>query len=448
MSRAITSLSTSMSSPSAITSNGASSTATKYRAIATDAGDTSAGCPLSQPVMPRFFCGQLLTDQDLTDLVLWAQTHFKLARLRDGWGVACGLDLWTSATTPSTLTVGAGYAVSCGGDDLVVAAATTFDISALGKAPTTQCSGSLEIQPPPADGNSVIEYDIYLRVRLQPLDPRPAPRRGCCSDSAGCEYTRSREDIDLLALPASASAGGCCEPCTVFSTWAKSFESFLTTVQNAQNPATLIQNRVRNIKQSRYPALRPTSSSNGNQSAQDSKNATLLWLLLEERQAIVACGCCSCVNVPGVPLGRIGIVGLGQLNWIVSAPPFRRWLEREDIWVGPSGTVNLAPTLGMAWNEQGIAFSHSVPAASIPPQIGIPWNDGVNGPLAQLLKSKGVILRGAAPYTLGEDLTPLLTVVKDDYYCIPVGMKLHALVYPVGNLGTVVIGYAPGDPTQ
>ncbi len=423
MSRAITSLSTSMSSPSATTSSGASSTATKYRAISTDAGDTSAGCPLTQPVMPRFFCGQLLTDQDLSDLVLWAQTHFKLARLRDGWGVACGLDLWTAAATSSTLTVGPGYAVSCCGDDLVVAAATTFDISALGKAPATQCSGSLEIQPPPADGNSVIEYDIYLRARLQPLDPRPAPRRGCCSDSAGCEFTRSQEDVDLVALPATPpGTTGCCDPCTLFSTWAQTFQTFLTTVQNTKDPSTLIQNRVRNIKQSRYPALRPPSSPSSNQSAQDLTRATLFWLLLEERQALVACGCCSCANVPGVPLGRIGIVGLGQLGWIDLAPPRRRWLERDDIWAGPAGTVNLAPTLGT------------------------PWNKDESEAVTRLLKSKGVTLSGSATYALTSDLSPLLKVVGDHYYCIPGGTTVHALTYPVGTLGPVIVGYAPDNP--
>ena len=50
-------------------------------------------CGLDCLMQPRFFCGQLLTDQDLTTLRTWTQQKFRLSRYRDGWGVACGLNV-------------------------------------------------------------------------------------------------------------------------------------------------------------------------------------------------------------------------------------------------------------------------------------------------------------------------------------------------------------------
>ena len=50
-------------------------------------------CTLECLEHPKFFCGQLLTDQDLTSLVQWVQNKSRLLRYRHGWGVVCGLDV-------------------------------------------------------------------------------------------------------------------------------------------------------------------------------------------------------------------------------------------------------------------------------------------------------------------------------------------------------------------
>src|SRR5258708_12558716 len=49
-------------------------------------------CGLDCLTKPRFFCGQLLTDQDMTALVAWTQNKLGLSRFRHEWGVGCCLD--------------------------------------------------------------------------------------------------------------------------------------------------------------------------------------------------------------------------------------------------------------------------------------------------------------------------------------------------------------------
>ena len=86
-------------------------------------------CRLDCLVQPRFYCGQLLTDRDLTATVAWAKHKFALSRYRHGWGVVCGLDVRHDPAHPGTVEVGPGYAISCCGDDIIVCEPTTKDLS-------------------------------------------------------------------------------------------------------------------------------------------------------------------------------------------------------------------------------------------------------------------------------------------------------------------------------
>src|SRR5262245_47892370 len=89
-------------------------------------------CDLDCLIRPNFFCGQLLTDADLTAMVEWNRSRFALSRYRDGWGVVCGLDVSCSPVYGATVSccgdsnggpfvyVNPGYAIDCCGNDLVV----------------------------------------------------------------------------------------------------------------------------------------------------------------------------------------------------------------------------------------------------------------------------------------------------------------------------------------
>ena len=80
---------------------------------------------------PRFFAGQLLTDEDLQRLDHYITAKNKLHnRYLIGWGVACGLEVVCNACD-GTVTVRTGYALSPCGDDIVVCADTPVDVCSM-----------------------------------------------------------------------------------------------------------------------------------------------------------------------------------------------------------------------------------------------------------------------------------------------------------------------------
>lgn len=121
------------------------------------AGDCTPTCPacggLKCLCRPRFFCGQLLTDADLTALEQYVIDKNRLHnRYLVGTGVACGLEIACDPCDPRSVVVRSGYAVSPCGDDIVVCGDTSVDICALidtCNRQTPQCDGPY--QRPPRD---------------------------------------------------------------------------------------------------------------------------------------------------------------------------------------------------------------------------------------------------------------------------------------------------------
>ncbi|MBN1794425.1 MAG: S8 family serine peptidase [Candidatus Omnitrophica bacterium] len=71
--------------------------------------------------LPRFFKGQLLTEDDLTMLVGYVVDKNRLRRFQpQGSGIICGLDLKETPGTPGGVTVNSGYALDSSGSDIVV----------------------------------------------------------------------------------------------------------------------------------------------------------------------------------------------------------------------------------------------------------------------------------------------------------------------------------------
>jgi hypothetical protein len=80
---------------------------------------------------PRFFAGQLLTDEDLQRLDHYITAKNKLHnRYLIGWGVACGLEVVCNACD-GTVTVRPGYALSPCGEDIVVCADAPVDVCSM-----------------------------------------------------------------------------------------------------------------------------------------------------------------------------------------------------------------------------------------------------------------------------------------------------------------------------
>ena len=81
---------------------------------------------------PRFFPGQLLSDEDLNRLQRYVIDKNRLHnRYLQGWGVACGLEVVCDPCAPGGVIVRSGYALSPCGDDIVLCNDQAVDLCTL-----------------------------------------------------------------------------------------------------------------------------------------------------------------------------------------------------------------------------------------------------------------------------------------------------------------------------
>ncbi|MEJ5990258.1 hypothetical protein WG902_09685 [Ramlibacter sp. PS3R-8] len=81
---------------------------------------------------PRFFPGQLLSDEDLNRLQRYVIDKNRLRnRYLHGWGVACGLEVTCDPCAAGGVIVRSGYALSPCGDDIVLCNDQAVDLCAL-----------------------------------------------------------------------------------------------------------------------------------------------------------------------------------------------------------------------------------------------------------------------------------------------------------------------------
>ena len=88
-----------------------------------------ACCGLTCFERPQYFCGQLLSDQDLTLQENYFREKNKLYhRTIDGFGVVCGLRMRCEPNCNGHILIGDGYAIDCCGNDLVVCSPRNYDV--------------------------------------------------------------------------------------------------------------------------------------------------------------------------------------------------------------------------------------------------------------------------------------------------------------------------------
>lgn len=81
---------------------------------------------------PRFFSGQLLTEDDLQSLIDYVVGKSRLHnRMLFGEGIACGLKVSKDVCDPRKIVVSSGYALDCCGNDIVVPCSVTLDVMQL-----------------------------------------------------------------------------------------------------------------------------------------------------------------------------------------------------------------------------------------------------------------------------------------------------------------------------
>ena len=159
------------------------------------AGPADCGCKKAQPdcpetgfSRPRFFAGQLLTEDDLEQITGYQNAKRRLTnRHLFGTGVVCGLEVKALAQpkTAGDLIVSPGYALDCCGNDIVLPCPYSFNLHEMIRNQKLTCPTPC---PGPGD-NELRQYDLYIRYdergrARQPLlagrlDGLPEqPRRG------------------------------------------------------------------------------------------------------------------------------------------------------------------------------------------------------------------------------------------------------------------------------
>ncbi|MEU4689797.1 hypothetical protein [Actinoplanes sp. NPDC023714] len=168
------------------------------------------GCGERQPgataagtfTRPRFFAGQLLTEEDLEALGDYLTAKNRLHnRYLVGAGVVCGLEVLCADAGGSRIRVRPGYALDCCGNDIVVGCDETLDVTAL-LADLPHVGGCVEpcpAEPEPGKGDAGKEplarrYELVVEYTETP-GRLVAPYAGSeeQGSSADCEPSRVSE---------------------------------------------------------------------------------------------------------------------------------------------------------------------------------------------------------------------------------------------------------------
>jgi hypothetical protein len=344
-------------------------------------------CSLDCLEQPRFFCGQLLTDQDLTALLSWTQDKLRLGRYRHGWGVVCGLEVRCDPKQPGWVIVSPGYAVNCCGDDIIVCQDEPFDLSGACPEEKDPCA---ELQRHgTAEGGATDEVakeqfygvevpgkasavDLYIRYREAYADPQTAIGRSVCREVAECEYSRTREVFTLSWQPAITD-----DPVRAAAErWHRDYEACLQVVTDFQQVflslGALSEDNRRKVGEAvKRWLLRRLGEAplrqfcfvhdwicrmTAEELTDEAKLVQVLfWLVQDCRNVFLTCDCYACQDSPGVPLARVWLQATTDSSGrqvctvlgIDTYPPYRRPMSPE-CWPAPLGSVNAGQVI---WHD-------------------------------------------------------------------------------------------------
>jgi hypothetical protein len=317
-------------------------------------------CKLECQVRPRFFCGQLLTDEDLSTMVRWADGKFRLQRFHDGWGAVCGLDVRCDPANPRGVVVGTGYAVGCCGEDIIVCDEQPLGLSAAFPGADPCAAPGAVVVPPatgyPASGTSVPEsmrdrltgggtgtptgtvtavppVDVIIGYTERAADPRASLRHSDCVEAPACEAAKSEESFTLDWRPADAE-----DPAnSAVDDWCRGYRSCLDVLREfvARGNRPWDEQRrwllewVAEHPPRLFGDLRDLLTSWPDDELQRRHAEVLAMLVLECRRGYTRVPCPTCTAGTGVRLAR---VYLGQVTptsplrvlSVDPEPPYRR----------------------------------------------------------------------------------------------------------------------------
>jgi len=176
-----------------------------------DQGNAGRGaCTCGPPICferPNYFCGQLLSDADLSSEQSYVREKLKLYhRTLNGHGIVCGLRITCDPECCGSIRIGDGYAIDNCGNDLIVCEPAHFDVIAALRAknwliaedPCDPCEK--EHQP-----RCKVKQCFYVTICYaeEQSDFTTPFKTNCGPGAAVCEPTRTKETVtfDILRCP-------------------------------------------------------------------------------------------------------------------------------------------------------------------------------------------------------------------------------------------------------
>lgn len=355
------------------------------------ASGATASYQLATLEQPRFFYGQLLTDQDLNALLGWAAGRLRLARHREGWGVACGLELSCDPKQDGRVIVGPGYAVSACGDDIVVPALSDpFDLSRACVETPVDCGRVARAADDAARPTVTIGglsyfadelryVDLFLRLREEGASPQTALGRRVSGQVEVCEHSRTREGYELDYAVTCQQWAPPSDP----GGWHEQYDMIaerlipLKGQPAGQRAAELLKALGEDALRS-FPFVHDLIAAG--RSADGMGDAAfflaLFFLIQDGHSAFIASHrrCVAVMNDRGVPLGRVRVQVRSQngvrschILEIDAAPPFRRELGPESLPARP-GTLNLGRLIWLRAEQARLFLAGHCISASFEPR--------------------------------------------------------------------------------
>lgn len=315
-------------------------------------------CDLDCLARPNFFCGQVLTDDDLKALVDWTNAKAALQRFKTGWGVACGLEVSCWHTEKgSGVKVSDGYAVDCCGRDIVVCEPLTYEFKC-DKPFDPCCKKKDEPQPDPNQpaANDDLKFGCIPVGELRAFElcigydekhkagQRPMVRSGCDS-LADCQATRITETGKLYVKEIA-------EPCLPDSIdpaleYRKKLNDFISEVTKYKEREPLLK-----WVRGKLHSFCFIEECLCDETPQIPIASWQAYIIQDWRNHYFQCLCEPCKsNVcdgDGVPLARVWVwdkkkdnCRICRVAYIDSYPPYRRLLGR-DCWPTHKGCLDLS----------------------------------------------------------------------------------------------------------
>lgn len=328
--------------------------------------ECDAGC-LSRP---HFYCGMVLTDEQLNDLTSWVSRRAALHRYVEGWGVVRGLAVRCDPRDPRRVLIGPGYARSCCGDDIVTCATVGLTVCDCGPRDAcchrTERHDQEELDQEGRRREQPRAVDLYLRYTRTWEDPALLRAECGCGGHDSVQYATVAEGGAVDCIPVADPST---DPADLAAReWERGYRSCAAVVTDYLREISETASREDRLRwllswidrageedSAALCCVRRELSRHGLGEDGSATSAALIEIVSALRSRYLEATFGQCRRPPGVLLARAWLgeddKGRCVVDCVDANPPFRRVLTAAG-WPERPGHVNVAD---LFWQRRAIA---------------------------------------------------------------------------------------------